>query len=517
MKTCAPIFLGIVLSGTGLANEWHAEFRRAVIVSTEGEPRLQTALQKNGFEVLALATTTPDGGAKFRSFLNAIPTNGFAFIYLESIGDAADGPAVLFPVSPFLLTELAKQLQSRVPGMGDMNRHTASRQNVIVIQETQPGHHPPGQAVLQLLRTPRPDTTFTAVRKPGDETDLADIAVAWLQNPKEANLRTALQPHALLSAESAEPVQLQGTAATAISPPERFVNGTKAGDHWLAPGGQVLIWCPPGEFVMGDERFADAPPTRVAIERGFWISKYEFPYGMWEGLGRGWGKKDSKVTDRLTQPQSQVHMGTDKFITLTDSMPAPEGWSWDLPTEAEWEYACRAGSREGYPCALEDLDQYANFADKTLYDDRIGIGNNGQVPATGPIHFVYADQKANDGYGHEYADIGSFRPNAWGIHDMHGNLSEVCAGFYFPDKMTIVANEFPPKTNAHANNLELWRVLRGGAWCHPPEYLHASFRSMTGAADAYSFYFGYRLVLREGPRLSRTRQEIAEKKKGGSQ
>ena len=154
---------------------------------------------------------------------------------------------------------------------------------------------------------------------------------------------------------------------------------------------------------------------------------------------------------------------------------------------------------QSLPCKLEDLWQHGNFADKSLYDDRVGVGWFRQVPASGPIHFTFAYQGSDDGKAHEFADIGSYKPNAWGIHDMLGNLAEICVGYYHPKRMATVNYE-------SSKNL----VLRGGAWCHPPSYLHASFRSMSGAAESSSRYVGFRPVLREGPRLALKRDERLE-------
>ena len=392
----------------------------------------------------------------------------------------------------------------------NVDRHTASRQNVVLVEDTRLDKKTL-QSYHRMISGLGANHTLAASRKPDAQTKLVDIALQWWSAPKGKTLRDQLGPHAHLNGKPFEPIQLKGTAAKAISPPEQFRKGNKAGDYWVSPGGHVMVWCPPGKFIMGDAQFEDAPPTEVTIKNGFWINKYEFPRGMGNmphSFPYNNNRPESTIAKHhLTQPHFNVgdFGGLDGLINrYIDPIPAPEGWSWDLPTEAEWEYACRAGSKEGFPCEFKDLGQYANFAYKSLYDDRAGVGFFRQVAASGPIHFTFAYQGAEDGYAHEYADIGSFRPNAWGIHDMLGNLAELCVGYYDPGKMT----EVNYGTGRHS-------VLRGGAWCHPPEYLHASFRNMHGAVNASNRYVGFRLVLREGPRLllkKEERDKLAKKK-----
>ena len=100
-------------------------------------------------------------------------------------------------------------------------------------------------------------------------------------------------------------------------------------------------------------------------------------------------------------------------------LSTPKGLVYRLPTEAEWEYACLAGSNENYSFGDDenDLYKYANFADASLKAD------DGT--------FYYA-AKADDGVGRLPAPVGSYLPNAWGIHDMHGNVSEYCKDLYVP-------------------------------------------------------------------------------------
>ena len=138
------------------------------------------------------------------------------------------------------------------------------------------------------------------------------------------------------------------------------------------------------------------------------------------------------------------------------------------------------------------MGKYGNFADRTLYDDRE------------LVHYVYACREADDGYGRVFAPVGQYLPNSWGIHDMLGNLAELCSTYYL-DKLT--AGTDPNFQSLPAPRGSRHRVSRGGSWCSPPEYLHVAFRNaFTGTQTPH---IGMRLVLRQGEGLTRTRTEIS--------
>ena len=133
---------------------------------------------------------------------------------------------------------------------------------------------------------------------------------------------------------------------------------------------------------------------------------------------------------------------------------AVSGWKYDLPTEQQWEYAARAGTRTTYSFGENpnSLPLYGNFADKSYYQ-------------SGDIFANQASDSLNDGFSY-LAPVGSFKPNLWGLHDIHGNLAEWC------------------KDN----------VTRGGSWASTPQNTRSAHRHLFGSRDQYNF-LGYRIVI----------------------
>ena len=183
-----------------------------------------------------------------------------------------------------------------------------------------------------------------------------------------------------------------------------------------------FVWIPAGEFRMGstssrayrDER----PRTRVRISRGFFLGKYEVTQELWQAV---MGTNPSRFSDCDRCPVVQVSWyDAQAFVERLNARST--GTSYRLPTEAEWEYVARAGSRgNDYP---EDLDSIAWHE-----------GNSGD--RTHPV--------------------GQNAPNAWGLHDMLGNVWEWVEDWYGEYPGGAVTDPEGPSTGSH-------RVIRGGSW-----------------------------------------------------
>jgi len=211
-------------------------------------------------------------------------------------------------------------------------------------------------------------------------------------------------------------------AATAPSSGPASV--TDAGATMVNSVGMKFLYVPPGEFRMGSDpaepgRHDDETAHDVKITRGFWIAATEVTQAQWQkvmGLNRAEPKGENLPASRLSWPQA---------VEFCQKLSQAEGRTYRLPTEAQWEYACRSGAAEPYSGGK--LEEVAWHMD-----------NSGEAP-------------------HEVAGK---KPNAWGLHDMHGNAAEWCRDLYQRDlgPAQAVDPAGPGEGNA--------RVVRGGSWGH---------------------------------------------------
>ena len=254
--------------------------------------------------------------------------------------------------------------------------------------------------------------------------------------------------------------------------------GQKAGDTWSANSFAIpFCWCPAGKFTMGSpaaekERGNDEKQVEVTLSQGFWLGKYEVTQDQWVQVMRTNPWSGQKfVKEGLKVPASHItYQLANSFCVrftaqeyLKGNLPAT--WKYQLPTEAQWEYACRAGSVTAFHFSNEDtlLNNYAWwggwFADGDAFQEK------------------------------RATDVGTKLPNAWGLHDMHGNVGEWCRDTYAP--------ELPGGTNPLVFQNSNDHVSRGGGWSFRSNGCRSAVR-LKLASQHSSDAQGFRIALVPG-------------------
>jgi len=249
-----------------------------------------------------------------------------------------------------------------------------------------------------------------------------------------------------------------------------------------------LTLLPAGKFVMGsphDEpgHEKDELAHYATLSRPFYMGLYPVTQGQWMAIT---GKNPSRfheVPDFRSRPVERVSWNDiQKHFMPGLQQHAPEGWAFRLPSEAEWEYACRAGSDTAYHFGneLEDGDALVK-SNETRKRGRTWV-----------VRRRISDSLDRPGPGKEWnetAPVGSYEPNAFGLFDMHGQVWEWCQDTYEED---AYAKE-PCLDPLEERNAAL-RVLRGGSWNYSAKYSRSGERYQS-APDAKYFNFGFRVAL----------------------
>ncbi|MFN7952186.1 MAG: SUMF1/EgtB/PvdO family nonheme iron enzyme [bacterium] len=251
-----------------------------------------------------------------------------------------------------------------------------------------------------------------------------------------------------------------------------------------------LRWIPPGRFWMGSPegeagRWEDEGPRHlVTLSRGFWLGETPCTQALWEAVT---GKNPSEFKSP-TRPVEQVSWNDcQRFLARLDE--AVPGFVPRLPSEAEWEYACRAGTETAtYAGDLEILGE----RNAPLLDPIAWYGGNSGKGFDLKKGFDSSDWPEKQ-YDHRRAGtrpVGEKAPNPWGLRDMLGNVYEWCSDGYGPYAPGAVQDPAGPAEGS-------LRVLRGGSWLSHAEYVRAAHR-IRGGPDARDGYLGFRLARGQG-------------------
>jgi formylglycine-generating enzyme required for sulfatase activity len=259
--------------------------------------------------------------------------------------------------------------------------------------------------------------------------------------------------------------------------------GSRAGDEREVEGVQ-LCWCPPGKFRMGSpsgepERRPGEDQVEVTLSRGFWMGKYEATQGQWKRvLGMLPGELTAELPEGDDYPVGNVNFAEAEAFCrkLTEvarrSGALPEDWEFRLPTEAQWEYACRAGSTTATSFGDSLSSKQANFKGKPY---------NGGEPGPSPGRA---------------AKVGSYPANAWGLHDMHGNTYEWCRDWYHARLPGGVDPDlYAAKSTATKNRAgDTSRVRRSGCWTDDGWVCRSAFRLRFEPERRYD-HIGFRVAV----------------------
>ena len=252
-----------------------------------------------------------------------------------------------------------------------------------------------------------------------------------------------------------------------------------------------LVRIPAGRFVMGDAagEVDERPPARVVIGKPFWMGACEVTNEQYRRFDPD--HVSGRFTKRYQGPdgpglslggpnQPVLRVSWQQALAFCRWLSQKTGAKFTLPTEAQWEYACRAGSQTplSYGGLDADFSAWANVADKAL---SVRPGPTGGLESNITAHFgkgiflsaVYGgnslcDERYDDG-AIATASVGSYRPNAWGLYDMHGNVAEWTRTTYKP----YPYNSDDGREQASEPGR---KVVRGGSWCDRPKRCRSAFR-----------------------------------------
>jgi uncharacterized protein (TIGR02996 family) len=294
------------------------------------------------------------------------------------------------------------------------------------------------------------------------------VLADWLEEHDDARRAELVRLHRRLLATCCEPEKHPERAAWQA----RMVQLLMEGQHPCVPRltiplakgvAMTFCWLPPGSFLMGSPETAqdhleNETLHRVTLSEGYWMASTPVTQGQWETV---MGYTDFDVRGKALPVQEVSWEESRDFCLQVSNLT---GRRQRLPTEAEWEYACRAGTTTSFFFGEMITARQASFSSGFPYD---------------------ASKKGRD--RKRATAVGSFPCNAWGLYDMHGNVWEWCQDWYGPYRRTPVRNPTGPRRGTK-------RVQRGGSWGDHAGMAFSAYRLPEVPTDS-SEAQGFRVVL----------------------
>jgi formylglycine-generating enzyme required for sulfatase activity len=329
--------------------------------------------------------------------------------------------------------------------------------------------------------------------------------VAAAQVPPAPVPPAPVQPRSVPAPLSAPPASTAAPAATDSSRLQHFATSTcllrQEGGRWsmerrplqvegyredLGEGvALTMVTIPAGSFLMGSpmdepERVEHEGPQHEVTLGSFFMAQTPITQAQWRAVA-GWQK-----LERDLKPDPSKFKGANRPVEQVSWLDALEfcrrlnqrtGQRYGLPSEAQWEYACRAGSTTPFHFGATLTPELANYNGNDAY----GNGSKGT-------------------YREQTIEVASFPSNGWGLHDMHGNVWEWCADHWHDSYNFAPGDDQPWLIPAAADDEP--RLLRGGSWYSCPRYCRSASRYHLRPGFAY-YHVGFRVVcLPQGPSLN---------------
>ena len=247
----------------------------------------------------------------------------------------------------------------------------------------------------------------------------------------------------------------------------------------------TMLWIPPGRFWMGSpeeepERRGNEGPQHLVQLQGFFLAQTPITQAQWRAVaqwrptkGEGaWNQKLNPISSRFKgdlRPVEQVSW--EDAMEFCRRLSQRTGRRYTLPSEAQWEYACRAGTTTPFYCGATISTKLANYDGSEVYGD----GEKGE-------------------YRQQTMDVASFPANPWGLHDMHGNVWEWCADQWHDNYEGAPEDgrAWIDEESKENDDKMYFRLLRGGSWNYGPRLCRSAYRS-GNCPDSRYILIGFRV------------------------